>query len=168
MRKKCGACLCMSCLDVCCDRKNCAGRKGGCVNYRGFLQESVFIATQEPQRLQTPRHPLKHYGLTYERVRELENLVRSGGAYADMASQAAHMANEAIAEYILLSVKENKSYDALSVKWELGEKEQIPYGRTDFYGIRRYFFSIFDKELRRRESGGSRGSETDKSKGVKV
>lgn len=168
MRRKCDSCLCGTCLDVCCDRRNCEGKKEICENYRGFWQESAFAAQREPQRPKTPRHSLGHYGLTDERVRELESLIRSGGAYADMASQAAHMANEAIAESILLSVMENKSYDALSVKWDLGETERMPYGKTDFYGIRRYFFSIFDKELRRRESDGSRGSETDKSEGLKV
>lgn len=121
-----------------------------------------------PECPKAPRRPLGYYGLTDERVRELESLIRSGGAYAAMASQAAHAANETIAEYILTSVRENKSYDALSVKWDLGERERMPYGKTDFYGIRRYFFSIFDKELRRRESDGSRGSETDKSEGLKV
>ncbi len=95
-----------------------------------------------------PRHPIEYYGLTDERVEELEKLIRSG-RYASRASQAAHRANKDIAEYILLSVTKNKSYDVLRVKWELKEMERIPYCRTDFYGIRRYFYHLFDLELRR-------------------
>lgn len=74
--------------------------------------------------------------------------IRSG-RYAHLASSAAHTANEMIAEYILLSIRENKSYDALRAKWELKEMEQIPYCRTDFYGIRRYFMHLMDLEMRR-------------------
>lgn len=96
----------------------------------------------------TPRHSLEYYGLTDERVAELEKLIQSG-RYTSLASQAAHKANEMIAEYILLSVTKNKSYDALRVKWELKEMERIPYCRTDFYGIRRYFYHLFDLEVRR-------------------
>ena len=82
-----------------------------------------------------------------ERYRQLTEYIHSG--YTSLASQAAHTANETIAEYLILSVTQNKSYDALRVKWELKEMEQIPYCRTDFYGIRRYFMSLFDKEMRR-------------------
>lgn len=78
---------------------------------------------------------------------QLTEYIQSG-RYASLASQAAHRANEMIAECILLSVKENKSYDALRVKWELKEMERIPYCRTDFYGIRRYFFSIFNEKMK--------------------
>lgn len=148
MRKRCHTCLCRTCMKVCCDRKSCTGKKESCERYSGFKQESIFYTPQESQHHSVPRHPLKYYGLTKRRVKELENLIQSG-RYAALASQAAHTANETIAEHIILSVTQNKSYDALRVKWELKEIEQIPYGRTDFYGIRRYFFSIFDKELRR-------------------
>ena len=88
------------------------------------------------------------YGITPEKLEELMMIVRSG-QYDQMVQSAAHAANEGIAEWILLSVKENKSYDALRVKWELKEMERIPYCRTDFYGIRRYFISLFDEEMRR-------------------
>lgn len=147
MRTKCNTCLCNTCMTVCCDRNNCKGKKESCENYSGFRQMSIFEPTP-PQQTGTPRHPIEYYGLTDERVTELEMLIRSG-RYSSLASQAAHRANEMIAEHILLSVTQNKSYDALRTKWELKEIEQIPYCRTDFYGIRRYFFSIFDRELRR-------------------
>lgn len=90
---------------------------------------------------------MEYYGLTRSRINELNSLIRSG-RYASLASQAAHRANKDIAEYILLSVTQNKSYDALRVKWELGEMERIPYGKTDFYGIRRYFYHILDEKVK--------------------
>lgn len=71
------------------------------------------------------------------------------GRYDSLASQEAHRANEMIAEYILLSVTQNKSYDALEKLWARGEIERMPYGKTDFYGIRRYFYHLFDLEVRR-------------------
>ena len=148
MRRKCHTCLCRTCLTVCGKCDECKEKTTYCENYNGFEQMSIFGVAQEPQYQGAPRHPLAYYGLTDERVEELEKLIQSG-RYASVASQAAHVANEMIAEYILLSVTQNKSYDAFRVKWELKEMERMPYCRTDFYGIRRYFFSIFDKELRR-------------------
>lgn len=147
MRRKCHTCLCRTCLNVC-KCEGCTGKKESCERYSGFRQMSIFNIPQEPQYQGTPRHSLAYYGLTDERVEELEKLIQSG-RYASLASQAAHTANETIAEYILLSVTQNKSYDALRVKWELGEIERIPYGKTDFYGIRRYFMHLMDLEMRK-------------------
>lgn len=146
MRRKCHTCLCRTCLNVC-KCEGCTGKKESCEKYNGFWQESIFDMPQEPQYQGTPRKPLKYYGLTKKRVEELEKLIQSG-KYAPLVSQAAHTANEMIAEYILLSVTQNKSYDTLRVKWELKEMERIPYCRTDFYGIRRYFFSIFNEKMK--------------------
>ncbi len=146
MRRKCHTCLCGICLNICCNRKNCTGKKEVCENYSGFRQLSIF--EPPPQQIGTPRYPWEYYDISKARYRQLTEYIQSG-KYASLASQAAHTANEMIAEYILLSVTQNKSYDALRVKWELKEMDRIPYCRTDFYGIRRYFFSIFDKELRR-------------------
>lgn len=148
MRRRCRSCLCRTCVTVCGNCAECKEKITYCENYNGFEQMSIFDIPKEPKYQGTPRHPLKYYGLTKKRAEELEKLIQSE-RYSHLASQAAHMANEEIAEYILLSVKENKSYDALRVKWELKEMERIPYCRTDFYGIRRYFYSLFDKELRR-------------------
>lgn len=148
MQRKCDTCLCRTCLNTCCDRKNCTGKKEACENYSGFRQLSIFDKPQELQCHSVPRHSWKHYGISKERYRQLTEYIQSG-RYAPLASQAANTANEMIAEYILLSVTKNKSYDALRVKWELKEMERIPYCRTDFYGIRRYFYSLFDKELMR-------------------
>ena len=147
MRRKCHTCLCRTCLNVC-KCEGCTGKKKSCERYSGFRQSSIFDTPQEPQHHSAPRHSWQHYGIRKERYRQLTEYIQSG-KYAYFASQAAYAANEEIAEYILLSVKENKSYDTLGVKWELKEMERIPYCRTDFYGIRRYFYSLFDKELRR-------------------
>ncbi len=145
MRRKCHACLCRTCLTVCCDRRNCAGKKGECGNYNGFRQLSIFEPA--PRFRSIPRHPWEYYGISKDRYRQLTEYIQSS-KYASLASQAAHTANEAIAEYLILSVTQNKSYDALRVKWELKEMERIPYCRTDFYGIRRYFFSIFNEKMK--------------------
>lgn len=145
MRRKCHTCLCRTCLNVCCDRKNCAGKKGECDNYNGFRQLSIF--EPEPQFHSIPRHSWEYYGISKDRYRRLTEYIQSG-RYAHIASQAAHTANEMIAEHILLSITQNKSYDVLRVKWELKEMERIPYCRTDFYGIRRYFFSIFNEKMK--------------------
>lgn len=79
---------------------------------------------------------------------QLTEYIQSG-RYTSVARKAAHKANETIAEYLIISIAENKSYDALRVKWELKEMERIPYCRTDFYGIRRYAIHLFDLEMRK-------------------
>lgn len=140
MRRKC-----QTCLNTCCDQKNCTGKKEVCERHSGFDQISIF---KPPRRTRTPRYSWWYYGISKVRYRQLTEYIQSG-RYASLASQAAHTANEMIAEYILLSVTQNKSYDALRVKWELKEMERIPYCRTDFYGIRRYFYHLFDLEIRR-------------------
>ena len=144
MRTKCHSCLCRSCLNAC-DCRGCRKKIESCKNYNNFQQLSIFET--QPRSQSTPRHSWQHYGITKERYRQLTEYIQSG-RYASLASQAAHTANEMIEEYILLSVTQNKSYDALKVKWELKEMERIPYCRTDFYGIRRYFFSIFNEKMK--------------------
>lgn len=147
MRRKCSTCLCRTCLTVCGKCTECKEKITYCEDYNGFEQMSIFNIPQEPQYQGTPRHSLAYYGLTDERVEELEKLIQSC-RYASIASQAAYRANETIAEYILLSITQNKSYDALRVKWELKEMERIPYCRTDFYGIRRYFYHLFNEKMK--------------------
>lgn len=146
--RKCNQCICRTCLNTCCDRKTCTGKKEFCDRYSGFRQLSIFYTPQESQYHSVPRHSWQYYGISKERYGQLTKYIQSG-RYASLASQAAHMANEMIAEYLLLSVMKNKSYDALRVKWELKEMERIPYCRTDFYGIRRYFYHLFDLKVRR-------------------
>lgn len=145
--RKCNPCICRTCLNTCCDRKTCTGKKEFCDRYSGFRQLSIFYTPKESQYHSVPRHSWQYYGISKERYGQLAKYIQSG-RYASLASQAAHEANETIAEYILLSVTQNKSYDALRVKWELKEMERIPYCRTDFYGIRRYFYHLFDLKVR--------------------
>ncbi len=147
MRRKCHTCLCQTCITVCGKCVECKEKTTYCENYNGFEQMSIFDVPQEPQCHPVPRHSWKYYGISKERYSQLTEYIQSG-RYASLASQVAHRANEMIAECILLSVKENKSYDALRVKWELKEMERIPYCRTDFYGIRRYFFHIMNQKMK--------------------
>lgn len=148
MRRKCKTCLCRTCLNVCGKCTDCKEKTESCDRHNGFWQESIFDIPQEPQHHSVPRHSWQHYGISKERCKQLTEYIQSG-RYASVARQAAHTANETIAEYILLSVTQNKSYDALRVKWELREMEQIPYCRTDFYGIRRYAIHLFDLEMKK-------------------
>lgn len=150
MWKKCRTCLCRTCLKICrCDK--CAGKKESCESYREFRQLSIFDHSSIQQIPSVPRHSWQYYGIDTDRYRKLTEYIRSG-RYDSLALQAAYVANKDIAEYILMSATQNKSYDALRKKWELKEIEQIPYCRTDFYGIRRYFYHLFDLEVRRIET----------------
>lgn len=148
MRTKCKTCLCWTCLNTCCDRKNCPGKKESCENYSGFRQISIFEPSPQPQYQSAPRHPLEYYGIDKKRYNQLVKYIRSG-IYASVARQAAHTANKDIAEYLLLSVTESLSYDELQKQWELKKIERMACCRTDFYGYRRLFYSLFDRELRR-------------------
>lgn len=147
MHTKCHTCLCNTCLNTCCDRKNCTGKKEACENYSGFRQMNIFDPSQTKYQ-SAPRHSWEYYGISKERYRQLTEYIRSG-RYASVARQSAHTANKYIAEYILLSVTENLSYDELQKMWELKKIERMACCRTDFYGYRRLFYSLFDRELRR-------------------
>lgn len=148
MHRKRHTCLCQTCMEVCCDRKNCTGKKESCDRYSGFRQLSIFDTPKEPQYCSVPRHPLSHYGLTYKRVYELEKLIRSG-KYTRLASSVAHTADNDAAEYILLSIAKKLSYEGLEKLYGRGEIGRIPCSRTGFYYTKKYFYSLFDKELRR-------------------
>lgn len=90
------------------------------------------------------RAPWEDYGITQERVDELVEVIRSG-EYDDVVLSASHMADEKAAGHILLSVKENLSYERLEYHDKLG---RCPLGRTDFYGARRLFFHYLDSALK--------------------
>ena len=98
-----------------------------------------------------PRYSWDYYGLKDKEYRKKLKQMAQSGKYVTFLCSAAHTASEMIAEYLLLSVTKGLSYDTLRVKWELREIEQMPCGRTNFYGIRRYFYYLFDKTLK--ESG---------------
>ena len=106
---------------------------------------------EEPTELQyhsVPRHSWQHYGISKERYRELTEYIQSG-TYAYLASQAAHTADNDVAEYILLSITKKLSYEGLEKLYGRGEIDRIPCSRTGFYYTKKYFYSLFDKELRR-------------------
>lgn len=97
------------------------------------------------------RASYEDYGITQERLEELWEIARSG-KHDDLVRSAAHIANKDLAEHILLSVTQNKSYDALEKMCARGEIERIRYGKTDFYGARRLFFHYLDCALRGEET----------------
>lgn len=142
--RKCRNCLCRSCMNTCYDCDNCSKALKTCKKHQGFEQIRIFTAIYKQSR-RAPRASWNSYGISKERYIELRAAVQSG-RYNDMARTAAAMANESIAEYILLSVTKNKSYEGIEYVEGLG---RIPCGRTDFYGYRRLFYSLIDKELRR-------------------
>lgn len=109
--------------------------------------------TPPPQSQSAPRHSWKYYGIDKKRYNQLVEYIRSG-RYASLASSVAHRTNEMIAEYILLSVKENLSYDGLRRLWELKKIKRMAYGKSDFYGYRRLFYHLLDLEIRRMEKCG--------------
>lgn len=86
------------------------------------------------------------YGITPERLNELTGIVRSGKCDAVVLS-AARKADETAAVHIIMSVKENASYEALEAKRAAGKIERIALGRSDFYGTRRLFFHYLDMAL---------------------
>lgn len=151
MRRKCLACLCRTCIKSC-KCRGCKGKIKECKRYSGFRQLSIF-ETPEPKYQKAPRHPWSYYGITKERYKQLTEYIQSD-RYASLASQAAHRANEMLSSYIILSIEKNLSYEGMQRLWELREIERMSCGRSDFYGWRRYFYSIFDKEIRRIEECG--------------
>lgn len=148
MRKRCDTCLCSSCMRVCCDHRGCAYKVTDCKNYSRFKQLSIMDPLPKPQYQSAPRRSWEHYGISRERYKQLIKYMRND-KYAPVARCAAHTANENYAEYFLLSVNKNLSYEGLEKLWTHGDIERMPCGRSDFYGWRRYFFACFDRKMRR-------------------
>ena len=146
--RKCRTCLCRTCMNTCCDFKNCDEIKINCDKYSGFRQISIFEAPPQQQNQSAPRYSWQHYGISKERYRRLTEYIQSG-RYATVARHAARTANKEIAEYLLLSVTENLSYDELRKMWELKKIERMACCRTDFYGYRRLFYHLFDLEIKK-------------------
>jgi len=107
---------------------------------------SIFEPQPQPQYQSAPRHSWQYYGISKERYMQLTEYIQSD-RYAYVARQAAHTACNEFAEYILLSVSKNISYEGLEKLWARGEIERMPCGRSDFYGWRRYFYHLFDLEV---------------------
>lgn len=87
------------------------------------------------------------YGITPERLNELIGIVRSGKC-DDVVLSAARKADESAAGHIIMSVKENASYEALEARQAAGKIQRIALGRSDFYGVRRLFFHYLDTALK--------------------
>ncbi len=82
-----------------------AGRAGGAAGQWGKVG-----GPPKQQCQPVPRHSLAHYGLTGDRVEELKWLIQSG-RHAPLALQAAHEADNGLAEHILLSITKNLIFD---------------------------------------------------------
>lgn len=87
------------------------------------------------------------YNISPQRLNELVEIVKSNKHDAVVLS-AAHRADEKAAGHIIMSVKENASYEALEAKQAAGKIERIALGRSDFYGTWRLFFHYLDCSLR--------------------
>lgn len=59
-----------------------------------------------------------------------------------MIEEAAAEAHKELAQYILMSVINDMTYE------DIMKKITIPYGKTDFYGARRYFYYILDEKMK--------------------
>ncbi len=112
-------------------------------------QMSIFDLPPDLSFRRAPRYSFDNYGITKKRYRQLTEYVRSG-IYYDIAMQSARTAGGMIADQILSSIAENKSYDSIEYSDGL---HRISCGRTDFYGYRRYFYYIFDGKVKEIENG---------------
>ena len=103
------------------------------------------LSRTEYQR--APRLDYSEYGMSRERYLELCNGCAKGKYSPETLSKTCR-GLEFIKPWIILSVTKSKSYDALRIKWQLKEIEQMPCCRTDFYGFRRKFYHNLDVILR--------------------
>lgn len=148
---KCSKCICRKCLNTC-GCRNCQKTDGTvsfCENYSQYEQLSfLFTPIPKPVRKKLPRFVTwDDYGISKVRYHELRELCRFQ-KYDDMTRLAAYKANSEIAEYILLSVRENVSYDNFSTPKYKERLGGIYVCRTDFYGYRRLFYHHFDVALK--------------------
>lgn len=144
--RRCRKCLCRTCLKTC-KCQSCKMKITECKKYSGFRQLSIFESPEKKYN-KAPRYPWEYYGITKQRHKQLTAMMLSG-EYTDVVRSAAYTANKDIAEYILMSVRKNFSYDGLQRLWDLREIKRMACGRSDFYGYRRYFYHLFDMEIRR-------------------
>lgn len=147
---KCRKCICRSCMNTC-GCRTCQENDGAvsfCDKYNQFEQLSFIDTIPKPVRQKLPRFiTWDDYGITRKRYKELCSMCNRKED-TDVMRLAAYEANKDIAEYILLSVKENKSYEGVEYAQGLG---RIPCGRTDFYGYRRLFYHILNEKLKQKK-----------------
>ena len=96
---------------------------------------------------QNLRASFAEFGIDGTRLNELQEIVRSR-KYDDLVESAALKTGKDVSEYILMSVRENMSFDRMRIKWELRYVERIPCSGTSFYAKRRIFFHYLDEALR--------------------
>lgn len=137
----CKKCFCKKCIKTC-HCQNCTGPITECGEKQKFKQASIF---ERPKLVRF--FTWQDYGINKARYAELQEMCQSR-KYDAAARSAAYQANKDIAEYILLSVRKNLSFESVEYTEGLG---RIPCGRTDFYGYRRLFYHLFDEKLK--ESG---------------
>ena len=145
--QKCRNCLCRSCMNTCYSCHNCTKALKTCEKHSGYEQLRIFALLSGKKYQTAPRASWNTYGISRERYLALKAAIQSG-RYDTEARVAADEANASIAQYILISVMKNKSYERIEYVEGLG---RIPCGRTDFYGYRRMFYYLFDEELRKKE-----------------
>jgi hypothetical protein len=90
------------------------------------------------------------YGISKQRKKELKMMCQDE-EWAFVIACVAHLTNEMIAEYMILSVTKNKTYEDIEYVKGLG---RIPCGRTDFYGYRRLFYHLLDEEIKQMKGIG--------------
>lgn len=121
-------------------------------NWRAENREKVQRYNREywerrAEKVRNIRASYADYGITSERLNELTGIVRSG-KYDTVVLSAARKADESAAGHIIMSIKENASYEALEAKQAAGKIGRIALGRSDFYGTRRLFFHYLDTALK--------------------
>lgn len=147
--RKCRNCLCLTCINVCCNKRDCPGKKWSCGRYRKTEQMEMFAQPRKETYRPAPRASWEEYGLGDKKRREeLTGMMRSP-EYAEIARNCAHIATPEFCRYILLSAKENLSYEGLERLWGMGKIERMACGKSDFYGYRRFFYYLFDEEVKK-------------------
>ena len=145
--KKCKQCYCKKCINTChCD--TCSGPISECSKKQEFRQMSFFDKPKKPKLIRF--FTWDDYGISIARYEELQKICQSR-KYDDLARSLAYQANKDIAEYILLSVREDVSYDKFDLPKYKNKLGRICVCRTDFYGYRRLFYHMFDERIRENE-----------------
>lgn len=80
------------------------------------------------------------YGIDKEKLQELQRYARQSQNKHKVA-QAAYMAEPFLAEWLVISAMQGRSYDRMN------RGEIVPCGRTDFYGYQRRFYYMLSLEL---------------------
>lgn len=99
-----------------------------------------------------PRATWKDYGLNDKEYRKKLYAICQSGEYKKIISQIAYQTCPDIANHLIKSVTQNKSYEKIEFDLELG---RICVGKTDFYGYRRLFYYNLDVILKKAAHGSN-------------